>query len=92
MSAVRQVLGYFKVSSSAGFDRIIVVSQEIVADEENVILSARKVFTLDTADGGEVHRRGGDRVFIGKDGMKFRVTGQCHMHLIDLASPRSRTR
>lgn len=89
---MRQIIGYFKVHSPEGVDRLVVVSQEVETDDQRVVISARKVFTLDTADGSELRKKAGERVFIGKDGMAFRIIGQCHMDLVDLPVPGSRAR
>lgn len=72
---MRQELGYFVVIDPDGGKRLVLVSQDISTDEKNVVLSAHKTFTLDTANGEEVFCCSEQRSYIKKDDQVLRVVG-----------------
>lgn len=74
---MRQIIGYLAVTHPDGSDRLVVVSQEITTDKRNVVVAARKVFTLDTIDGEEVIGCNKTRFFTLKDGQLLKVVGHC---------------
>lgn len=76
---MRQVIGYFEVTTPTGADRRVVVSQIVTANKEGVIVSARKIFTLDTPYGEDVNRTRNPKVFIRNGGEILKVRGHLHM-------------
>ena len=89
---MRQVIGYFIVHQPDGVERVVVVSQEVTTGKANAIVAARKVFTLDTADGEEVIGCETKRSFTQKDGQKLKILGQCIANERDLLDYRVRKR
>lgn len=89
---MRQVIGYFIVHQPDGVERVVVVSQEVTTGKTNAIVAARKVFTLDTADGEEVVGCETKRSFTQKDGKVLRIIGQCIANETDLSNYHMRKR
>ncbi|WP_136797593.1 hypothetical protein [Desulfosediminicola ganghwensis] len=89
---MRQVIGYFIVNQPDGAERVVVVSQEIATDKSNTVVAARKVFTLDTADGEKVNGCEEKRYFTKRNGQILKITGPCIANEKDLSNYQMRKR
>ena len=58
----------------------MIASQEIKTDRKKTLISAEKVFTLDTIDGEEVFPGTDQRSFVKSDGTVLKVIGNGMMH------------
>ncbi|SHO49009.1 hypothetical protein [Desulfopila aestuarii] len=72
---MKQLIGQFEVTSLAHHNQKVIVFQDIIADESGVVVSARKVFTLNTEDGEEVNRTSDPRIFLKEDGTVLKKVG-----------------
>ena len=61
------------VNNSGGKEHLVFVSQDIKTDKNKVIISARKVFTLDSENGEEVFRGDDQRSFIKRNGQVLKI-------------------
>jgi len=77
---MRQILNYFSVIGPDDIGRQVVVSQEITTDQENVVIAARKLFTLDTPDGEGVSLCADQRSFMTNNNEILRVVGRGMTH------------
>jgi hypothetical protein len=69
---MRQDLGYFVAIDPDGAERIVTASQYITTDDKNVIIAARKVFTV---DGDEVIYCDNQRAFTKKNDQVLKIVG-----------------
>lgn len=74
---MKQIIGQFEVTSSEQFSQKVIVSQDITADDSGRVVTARKVFTLNTEDGEEVIRTKDPRIFLKEDGTVLKKVGYC---------------
>lgn len=56
--------------------KTVLVQQEVKVNGENIIVSARKVFTLGALDGERVYRMTNPKYFLQQDGTVLKVTGK----------------
>lgn len=72
---MRQILVSFAVVGPNESEHLVIVSQEIITNKKNVIIAARKVFTLDTIDGEGVSLCDNQRSFMTNKKVILRVVG-----------------
>ena len=69
---MRSILGYCDVVSDASLVQTLVVSQQLVVDEQNCVVGASKTYTLGSIDGTEVAATDNPMLFTGADGTRYR--------------------
>lgn len=74
---MKRPLGYFEAKSTGSIPEIVIVSQEVRRDNENLFVAARKIFTLGTVDGEEIFRTEDPQAFSKNDGTLLKKIGGC---------------
>lgn len=72
---MKELIGQFDVTDGNRLSFRVVVSQEVDVDDNNVVVSARKVFSLNDAYGEEIIITEHPDVFLRKDGSALRKSG-----------------
>lgn len=75
-----ELIGHFEVLSADSAKHLVIMCQECTLDDGNVVVSARKVFTLDTVDGEEVQLTNDTRTFVRQNGALLRRLGHCQLN------------
>lgn len=77
-----QLIGTIKVTSPDFSTKTVLLQQETQVNEENIIVSARKIFTLNNVDGEEVYRTANPLLFRQQDGTVLKKAGHFQMNTI----------
>lgn len=80
---MREILYYIEVIDPNMTYHLILVNQIIKTNLENIVVEARKIYTLDNSDGERVQPSDNWRYFTTRKGVKLRVVGHGIMPLED---------
>jgi len=75
--SMNQEIGYFEVISAEGASQTVIVSQNVTVSKVNMVLAARKIFTLNTSDGKKVSCTEDPQFFITEEGALLKKVGLC---------------
>lgn len=79
MNTMKQPIGSFEAISAEHIREIVIVSQETRLDCQNLVVAARKIFTLTSADGEEIFRAENPQTFNKNDGTTLKKITTCRI-------------